>query len=384
MARRGENIRKRKDGRWEARCRYKENGKTKYKSIYRKTYSEAKKAKDLFTVREIVGAERPVEEKNTRLSMLLENWLDYTRQDVKESTYARYEFLIRRHIIPEIGNLYVSELSNETFTEFTKKKMERGRLKGEGGLSPKTVTCMLSILKLALQFGGERGCSTASGLILRNPRQSRPQIQILSLEEQQKLEYYLGKRMEPFGLGILLSLYAGLRIGEVCSLTWENIDLKAGNLRVRNTIMRITDAGGNGQQKTKVVIGRPKTDCSVRDIPLPRFLLAVLQSYKSQDCCFVVTGTDRYTEPRNYYRKYKRILSDCGLEGYNYHALRHTFATRCIENGFDVKSLSEILGHSDVSTTLQRYVHPSMKLKQSQMDRLGSISICGQILGHGE
>lgn len=385
MARHGENIRKRNDGRWEARCLYRENGKMKYKSIYGKTYSEVKMAKNLFTAQRVMETVQPERadhgDKNVKISILLDDWLYSIRQNIKESTYTRYEFLIRRHISPEIGDMYISELSNQVLAEFTKKKIENGKLNGKGGLSPKTVTGLLSVLKLALKFGNEHGCSMPSEIIIRNPRMSKPQIQILSVEEQQKLEYCLKRKMEPFCLGILLSLYAGLRIGEVCSLMWENVDTEYGKLRVRYTMMRIPDINGNHGKKTKVVIDRPKTDCSVRDIPLPDFLMPVLLPFKSRNKCFVVTGTEYFIEPRNYYRKYKKLMEGCGLEKYNYHALRHTFATRCVENGFDLKSLSEILGHADVSTTLQRYIHPSMKLKQSQMNKLASIAVCGQISG---
>lgn len=145
--------------------------------------------------------------------------------------------------------------------------------------------------------------------------------------------------------------------------------------------MRIQDTDPNSFSKTKLVIETPKTECSKRSIPLPQFLNSYLLEYRQSPGIFLLTGTTKCMEPRNYYRSYKVILKKCGLEQYNYHALRHTFATRCVEYGFDIKSLSEILGHADVNITLRRYVHPSMELKKEQMERFAKCSVYGRIHG---
>lgn len=374
MSRRGENIRKRNDGRWEARCLYKENGKSKYKSIYGKTYMEVKRAKENFLINQCNY--KKTNGMNIHFCDLLDEWLEDMQYNIKESTYSRYEFLIHRHIVPQIGHLYICELSNEVLLDFTKNKLQSGRLNGEGGLSPKTVIGMLSIIKLSLKFGQDKGYSFNYDLSIQNPKQYKPNIQILSIEDQRKLESSLNE--DPFCLGILLSLYAGLRIGEVCALKWGDIDLFNGNLQVRKTIIRISDVDKKGEKKTKIIMDSPKTACSIRKIPLPQFLISILLPYKKESEYFVVTGNHKYIEPRTYYRKYKHLTASCGLEHYNYHALRHTFATRCVESGFDLKSLSEILGHANVSTTLQRYVHPSMELKKTHMNKLANISVYGQ------
>lgn len=387
LGRHGENIRKRKDGRWEARyiMGYDEHGKAQYKYLYGKTYYEVRDLKN-----------RMMSEKATRKSLdntsnmkitfgqLLDDWLLSIRQDVKESTYSRYVFLIRKHILPELGNLFLINMTSETIDRFTCKKLNEGKLNAKGGLSPKTVSGLLSIIKLALDFGKERKYYCPDSIIIKNPRQNRPEIMVLSLQEQQQLERYLFAGQEPVHTGILLSLYAGLRIGEVCALKWGDFSFMNNTVTICRTIMRIQDVSPDAVHKTKIVIGQPKTECSNRTIPLPAFLVRYLRRIGDSKNCYVLTGSEEYMEPRTYYIKYKKIMEICHLEQFNYHALRHTFATRCIENDFDLKSLSEILGHANVTTTMQRYVHPSMNLKRQHMDKLEHISVCGQDFSQDE
>ena len=380
MSRHGENIRKRKDGRWEARyiTGYNEEGKAQYKYIYGRTYHETKELKNRMAVK---GAEfqEVCETENVRITFkqLFDDWLAFIQPDVKESTYSRYVFLAEKHILPELGGEALLDLTSEKISRFTARKLAEGRLNGQGGLSPKTVSSMLSVIKLALDFGMEKQYYFSSSIIIRNPRQSKPDIIVLSENEQKKLEQYLLMDMNTIHLGILLSLYAGLRIGEVAALKWGDFDFVNGTVSVQRTILRIQDYSPKARQKTRVVIGRPKTECSNREIPLPAFLMEHIKGASGCESCYILTGSQNYMEPRLYYQKYKRIMEDCDLERFNYHALRHTFATRCIENNFDLKSLSEILGHANVSTTMQRYVHPSMNLKRQHMEKLESLAGSG-------
>lgn len=376
MARRGENIRKRKDGRWEARSivGYDSTGKASYKYFYAKTYAEVKQKRNACTVSESKGNIKK-DHADITVEQQLNEWLFYIKTEVKESTYSRYVFIVERHIKPELGKIRLVNMSNETIDEFVRRKLIYGRLSGSGGLSPKTVASILSVIKLAFIYGQERGHNCPEYLRIHNPRQTIPRIQILDSEEQKRLEQCILNNPAFWKSGIILSLYTGLRIGEVCALRWEDIEFDTKMLYVQRTIMRIQDTDPEAAHKTKIVIGKPKTECSNRNIPIPEFLLSYLKTYQRSRQSYVLTGADSYLEPRNYYLKYKKIMRECGLEKYNYHALRHTFATRCIENGFDVKCLSEILGHSDVSTTLRRYVHPSMELKRQQMDRLKNTNI---------
>lgn len=382
MARYGENIRKRKDGRWEGRylCGHREDGKARYKYIYGKSYDEVRELKSILIANRTIP-ETYVSKTKATVGRLLDDWLAVIKINVKESTFSRYTFLIDKHIKPELGEILLIDLTTADIDRFALVKLQNGKLNGKGGLSPKTVTCLLSIIKLALEFGKERKYVFQSGIVVRNPRQFRPEIQILTAEEQIRLERTLSNTSSLTNLGIMISLYMGLRIGEVCALRWKDFDFENATLCVQRTILRIPETSPLAEQKTRIVVDRPKTECSIRTIPMPAFLVEYVKSCRGRDECYVLTGKTGYIEPRGYYRKYKRVLQKCGLQKFNYHALRHTFATRCVENGFDIKSLSEILGHANVSTTMQRYVHPSMKLKRQYMDKLESGSIHGQNSG---
>lgn len=382
MARRGENIRKRSDGRWEARYLYghQKDGKAKYKYIYGKTYTEVREAKNLL-IKQRGSQNLESSKSKTNFYQLLEDWLAFTEVNVKPSTFSRYTFLVRKHIEPELGNILLTNLTNEDIDQFTKEKLKNGNLNRKGGLSAKTVTDILSIIKRVLSFGMERNYCCIPNIVIHCPRQNTSPIQIFTIEDQQKLENYIFENMDSLHLGILISLYMGLRIGEVCALCWKDFDFENQILSVSRTILRISNTNLNSDQKTKVIITEPKTETSKRMIPIPSFLTSVLLKYRKENSCYTLTGNHSWMEPRQYYRKYKQILKHCNLENFNYHALRHTFATRCVENEFDIKSLSEILGHANVSTTIQRYVHPSMNLKRQHMNKLETITICGQFSG---
>lgn len=378
MARHGENIRKRKDGRWEARviCGYQADGKARYKYLYGHSYDEVRKRKTELTTGKIPCQINGKAKKET-LETLLEEWLDSVQNHVKESTMAKYQFYVYRHIIPKIGQILLINLTSEDIEGFKNYKLTEGRMDKKGGLAPKTVTDMLAALKLALAYGEEKNYFTQSQIKIRNPRQIRPQIHILTEEEQRRLLESILYQEDCAHLGIIIALYSGLRIGEVCALRWEDIDFSHAALNVRRTIMRIYDYHSKDSHKTKIIIERPKTECSNRQIPLPGFFMEYLAQYRKNNQDYVITGRKNFMEPRNYYRKYKRIMQTCNLDNFNFHALRHTFATRCIEQGFDIKSLSEILGHADVSITMQRYAHPSMELKRFYMEKLDMVAFRG-------
>ena len=192
------------------------------------------------------------------------------------------------------------------------------------------------------------------------------------------MEDQLFSRPDPLHLGILLSLYAGLRIGEVCALQWGDFHFDNGTVAVNKTLLRIRNMAPGAKCRTKLVIDKPKTQCSNRIIPLPEFLVPYLLAQRQGPEVYVLTGKRHFMEPRVCLERYKRVLRLAGVQPYTFHTLRHTFATRCVENGVDIKSLSEIMGHSNVTVTMQRYVHPSMDLKREQMNKLSSMAIRGQ------
>jgi integrase len=185
-------------------------------------------------------------------------------------------------------------------------------------------------------------------------------MRVLSVDEQRALTKYLNDNTDVYKFGILLALYTGMRIGELCALQWE--DITDNHIQINKTLMRIkTD-----NCKTEIKIGTPKSESSKRFIPTPQCLLPLINKFRKNG---YVLSTEKleFTEPRLLQIKFKNIITKCQIENINFHALRHTFATRCVEAGVDVKTLSEILGHSDVKTTLNRYVHSSFELKQKSM-----------------
>ena len=378
MPRRGENIRKRKDGRWEARYikGHREDGKAIYGYLYGKTYAEAKEKKTQAAAK-LRTAAAACSRAPAVFETIIDEWLDFQRHSVKESTWLHYRRQINTHIRPELGGVKVRQLTQAVLVQFVDRKLTGGRLDGRGGLSVKTVRDLLVLLRQILGFAAGQGYMEA--IAVKSPKKKTVEIQVMEHGEQARLEgYALGGR-DPYRFGVYLCLYTGLRIGELCGLRWGDVCLESKVLSVRRTIQRVDDLDPLTARKTKVIIDTPKTEASVRDIPLPAFLAAQLQRYAAhaRPGDYVLTGAGDYIEPRSYYNKYKQYLKECGVGDYTFHALRHTFATRCIEQGFDPKSLSEILGHTDVTITLQRYVHSSLDLKRAHMERLAGVSHSG-------
>ena len=201
-------------------------------------------------------------------------------------------------------------------------------------------------------------------------------MRILSRTEQDKLCRYLYSELDACNIGILVCLFTGLRIGEICALRWEDVSFSDHTIHEHRTVQRIQDRT-NSEHKTKIIVTAPKSACSIRTIPVPDNLLALLASYKTSSTGYILTNNDgELLEPRTMQNHFKKALRKSSINSANYHSLRHTFATRCIELGFDVKSLSEILGHASVNITMNRYVHPSMELKKENMQRLtGLLSV---------
>lgn len=240
----------------------------------------------------------------------------------------------------------------------------------KNGLAPKTVNSVISILKNVLDYASkEPGFQTADIKDVSVREQKKP-MQVFSIAEQSILSRYLCNNPNPCNIGILLCLYTGMQIGEICALKWGDILLDEQYLFIHQTMQRI-QMNGDKSKKTKVLIGPPKSEYSIRKIPIPSEMLQLLVQVKRQNEAFLLTGMiHSYIEPRCMENRFKTVIDKCGVSKLNFHALRHTFATRCIELGFDIKSLSEILGHANVNITLNRYVHPSMDLKQANMNRL--------------
>ena len=198
------------------------------------------------------------------------------------------------------------------------------------------------------------------------PRSERKQVEKISDTEQRKLISYLKENMSITAFGILLSLFMGLRIGELCGLKWEDVDFHHKILHIRKTVQRISCKSGN--RKTKIVISVPKSATSFRDIVIPNSLMKYFEMFRSKADHFILSGTDKPVEPRTMQYRYKKILRTADVENHNYHKLRHTFATNSAEKGFNVKALSAVLGHSSVTLTLNRYIHPDRTYERRLMN----------------
>ncbi len=369
MPKRGENIFKRKDGRWEARyIHHYEGRKAVYRYLYGKTYAEVREKK-------LAELSRPEQYKTAcakRTAVFDEIaalWLSDIKHTVKESTYARYYRCVEKYLLPLLKDRPLAKRDRQFYRFLTDKLLEHGGSCGKP-LSPKTVTDILGVLKAILRCGEENGYPVPSCDCIKYPPRKSTTVSILSESERIKIEQLLTDPEDTLCLGILFTLYTGVRIGELCGLRWEDIDLASGIVHIRRTVERIADLDRNAQQKTKVIINEPKTDNAVRVIPLPSFLVDRLSDRRKSDDCYLLTGTPKPTEPHQYYVRYRKFLRRNGIDDHTFHALRHTFATRCVELGFDTKSLSEILGHSNVTTTLRFYVHPTIRQKKAQMELL--------------
>lgn len=372
MSRKGENIYKRKDGRWEGRyikC-YDGNGKAKYGYLYGKTYGGVKsKLRDVQA--ELNNGILPTKGTSPCYSEILVAWQKSTRINVKESTYMRYKHLVDRHIAPSLGKYPVNKISTQLVERFVDDKLKNGRLDGVGGLSPKTVTDMLTIVKSSMDYASYNGYTVVCNLNKLSVKKKEKEMRVLTIQEQKSLTSVLLDKTDLTKLGVLLSLYTGIRIGELCALRWENLSIDSKTLKVRETMQRIPSAEVSEKAKTRVIITEPKSKCSNRDIPLPDFLLDIVKAHQAAPKAFFLTGErNTFIEPRTMQNCFQRYVKESGIAKANYHALRHTFATRCVEAGFEIKSLSEILGHANVNITLNRYVHSSFDLKCDNMNKL--------------
>lgn len=363
MPRRGENIYKRKDGRWEGRFKF-DNVTGKYKYVYAPTYRQVKEK-----LYELKTRKTPANDQKKSMSDLCNIWLDYKRHYIKESTYVKYNNIIESHIKPFIGKFYINELSEYDLQKYVLHLTSHGRLSG-GGLSNKTVKDILTVLSSIFRYSKNAGfCCNNFHIEKFYPKAEKKQIKVLTSKDRIDLERYLSKSDNPMKIGILLALYSGMRIGELCALKWDHIDLDAGIISVNQTLQRLQDIDNKG--KTKILISEPKSQSSKRIVPIPYFMIEILKKVKPKDNdTFFLTGNRSFTEPKNLENIFKRCLKECNIQKTNFHTLRHTFATRCVETGFDIKSLSEILGHSNVSTTLNLYAHPTIEHKKNNMDKL--------------
>jgi len=286
-----------------------------------------------------------------------------SKSKLKESTFSKYSFICERHIIPYFEDMKLDALNNESINKFIQDKLNDGGLMGKS-LSPKTINDITSLLLQIL-----RDCCQLD-IDIEKLSYKQSDISIFTESEYSRLKAYFSIGLDSKKLGIIVTMLTGLRIGELCALKWENIDLDSRVITINKTIQRIKITDDVQKAKTKIIIDTPKSAASIRAIPIPEILLHKLKCFKSKSNTYLLTNTTEYVEPRKYQRHFKSYLEACAVNYNNFHTLRHTFATMAISRGMDIKTLSILLGHSDVSFTMKRYVHPNMEHKREQIEKL--------------
>ena len=359
MREESENIYLRKDGRYEIRYHYgyKEDGTSNYRSVYGSSKDEVienykRKMEDLFNNGNLLIFDK------TYIGYYINSWLNNSKIKNKKSTFSNYQYTINSRIIPKFAKVKKKNISVEMINNYTAELLKEG-------LAPKSVKDILIILQQILK-------NAELNIKVAMPKVPNKEIQILKHNEQRELEIELQKNLDKINIGIYLCLYTGLRIGELCALQWKNIDLANKKLYVKKTLVRIKNPDKDSRHKTIIIIDDPKSSSSIREIPIPDFMISMMKRININITpeTFLISGSEKFIETRTYFNKYKKVMKKINLDSYNFHALRHTFATRCIENGCDPKTLSEILGHSSVKITLERYVHPSYENKVIMINQL--------------
>ena len=340
----GENIFKRKDGRWEARYikGYELSGKIKYGFCYGKTYKEAKEKVTKCKAALISGKPLPSANSRHRFAFYCDEWLRLRKTKIRESTYIKYDTILEKHIKPKLGGCYPLGITAGLVDDFSKELLDADKL------SVKTVHDILVVLHGILK----------------------------SRDEQKRLAVYLLDGTDFCKFGVLLMLFTGLRIGELCALRWSDVNIKEKVILVSATMQRLRSTDTDTAEKTKILIGAPKSDTSVRTIPLTDNAAELCRKFAVRNpCAYILTGTSEFMEPRSFQYRIEKYTRECGLDGIHAHTLRHTFATRAVEVGFEIKTLSEILGHANTTITLNRYVHTSLELKRTKMDKLAALAM---------
>jgi len=389
MARRGENIYQRSDGRWEGRyiTGYDAmSGKAQYGYVYAATYAQVRQEKRRVEKEsETRLRQEKLKQRSLTMADCFAEWLNWKATDpsLHQSTLDQYRRHVEKHILPELGCCRMCLLSPQVLDRFRAEKLERGRLDGDGGLSASMVNTLMFLIYSMLYYALDERyiAEIPRKKMKRAVENSDREIRVFSRREQACIEEVLLRNFPHpvYGetcMGIFFALYTGLRIGELSGLQWRDLDLDSSRLHIRRTLQRGTAPEGSGV-KTKIIMGPPKSRNSRRSFPIKKELCGLMKQYynslpperrEKDEPVFSCDG--KHIEPRVYQKRLKWVLKKSGVEEANFHALRHTFATRCIEHNMDIKSLSECLGHSSSTITLNVYAHSFAEHKQSCLNRL--------------
>lgn len=296
-------------------------------------------------------------------SQVLDEWLNDRKNQIKDSTYIKYLSIIEKNINPTLGNYNFRKLTVKNIYDFfnSNKMLE---------VSDSTKKIILIIIKSSINYGICKKYIKSFDKIEIKLKKPKHKVIYFTKREQEILNDYLRNNLDLRNLGILISLYTGIRIGELCGLKWKDIDFINETLSINKTVQRIKNIEKDSLLKTKLVVDFPKTEHSIRTIPLPEFLIPILKSFKTIDENYIFTNSLKPKDPRAFEKYFCSILKKCEIRNLNFHALRHTFATRAREAGVDIKVLSEILGHSSYRITQEIYVHISVDFKKDSMNSL--------------
>ncbi len=292
-------------------------------------------------------------------------WRKDKAQYVKLSTISAYSLILEKHILPAFGNNM--QLTEEEVQRFVLQKLQ-------SGLSQKSVRDILVVLKMIQRFGSKRGYLSPQDWSIHFPTErENADLAVLTVSQQRKVMQYVSEHFTFRNLGIYICLCTGMRIGEVCALRWGDINLAAESINVQRTIERIYVVNGE-HRHTELIIGPPKTKNSIREIPVNRSLKQMLKPLRQlmNDNYYVLTGEATPTEPRTYRNYYNRLMRQLELPPMKFHGLRHSFATRCIESHCDYKTVSVLLGHANIGTTLNLYVHPDNEQKRRCVEQMST------------
>lgn len=293
-------------------------------------------------------------------------WLHRKEQYIRESTYSTYYSHLENHIYPSLGSTECGLL--------TEADLQNAVTGWAGELSEKSVKDIVMILKACIKYANKCGYINLKDMDIRYPsKKNYKKIKTYSAYEQRRIIRAVEADLNYKSLGILITLYTGIRIGELCALKWCDIDFKNNTVYITKTLQRLYFKDDNGNGYTKITITAPKTLSSIREIPLSSVIMNIIRKLrlKSGDA-YVLTGNCKFIEPRTYRNYYNKFVEELGIRCLNFHSLRHTFATVCIESGADYKTVSELLGHSTVNMTLNLYVHPSMEQKRRCVEMIGN------------
>lgn len=301
----------------------------------------------------------------------VETWLSQKEAFVKASTLAAYTNILVTHLLPKFRDMPIESISEEIIQSYALELIKGGRKDGTGGMAIRSAKGVIVILKNILLDAMKQKLRPRESITIKFPALSWDKVKTVPKQDQQKLIQAICLDLTPLSGGILLALFTGLRIGEICGLKWGDISFDQGILHVNRTLQRIYVHNLDGAGASHIHIGTPKTRTSAREVPISSFLMPVLERLKQDNQnAFLLSGTEKSVEVRTFRDFFDKFLARNGIARINFHALRHTFASRCIEAGADCKTVSELLGHSSVAMTMNLYVHPLPEQKRKCVELL--------------